>query len=271
MNDFQKEVLNIENTKRSIQSVGGHWNLPLGDVFFGVPESDYFGWRSFDRVPADTIGFNFYLGAASVSLLSAFTKSNFVYNVQRLSIGNSSFDLGSGMGLSDITNLLSEVEFPELAKFELGVWQLYDNSHCFYEYIGNVTRLLQRMPKIEHIALFGSFELDVRLSFPNLKYLSLKLDDPITCENGGYISQKTLDNVLSSTYPELRQLKLDLDCKRNDQEYTITELFTSGETVPNIEKIVITGGYKEGEIDRIMDSTLAGKKELDMRYIPRKY
>jgi len=266
MNIFQEELLKIDKTRRCLQAHPGRWNLPLGDIYFGVPQSEFFGWAALEKLPAEVSGFSFYLGSDCAGLIEAFTKSDFTSQVERLSIGDCSYALGSGRDYENISRILANADYPNLRTFELGVWELFSNSHGLYGKIGNVTKLLRKMPNLESLSLYGAFQLDDILTFQRLKSLTVTLDDYTTCVNGGFISQKSLDNVLSSDYPELHEAFIDLECEENDQEYTIPEVFLSGLNVPNLQKIEFTGGYKGGESEIVENSPLGKRNGFHVHF-----
>lgn len=262
MKTFKNEVNKIPSEKRCLQTSPGTWNLPLYDCFFGVPKSEFYGWTTLDTLPEYSKGFNFYLGSECKSLISKFVESDYPSHVERLSVGDSSYGMGSGRNYETITKLLSTAEFPKLKELQLGVWELFCNAHCMYGTVGNITELLNRMPALESLSIYGSFQLKHSISLPKLSVLNVNLDDYTTGINGGFITQDTLNNLLESSFPKLEKAYINLECDENDQNYTISTLFLSGVNMPNLKNLEFAGGFLKGEQDKFNKSDLFKKPGL---------
>lgn len=219
------------------------------------------------KLPKIIKEFNCYLGSEGQSLIEAFVKSPYTATVEKLSIGDSS-DSTRRYGMIDyrkIVEILSNAEYPNLKTLELGVWELLCNAHCLYGRLGDITVILENMPNLEELNLYGSFELNYPIKLKNLQQLHIILDDDMTGINGGYITQETLDNLLNSYFPVLNIVSLNLemeepqiypfegyrDTHSNNMDYSFTDLFLSGQTWPNLQNLFLLGGYLEGEIDKL--------------------
>ncbi|UII25126.1 hypothetical protein LVD15_17675 [Fulvivirga maritima] len=251
---FQNEILKIPIEKRCVQTRGGSWNLPLEDCYFGVPESELFGWTPLHEIPAHTKGFHFYLGSDGHSLIHEFVKSEYPEQIERLSIGNSSFALGSGLNYEHIAKVLSSAKFPDLKVFQLGVWELYHNAHGSYGNLGDVTEILKSMPNLEVLLLGGAFTLQSPVTLANLKDISVLIDDPITGTNGGSIDDDTFNHLQESFFPELTEAFLDLECDDSNEDYKISKALISGASWPKLQKIEFTGLYNHDEQQKMKNS-----------------
>lgn len=255
--EFEEYLKNAGSHINSIQVEGGRsQNWPTSECFLGVPPNNSYGRNSLKEFPDDLEGLHICLGADCEDLIGAFAKSKIPSQLKRLSIGDSSYALGKGRNYERISKILGEIEFPNLKSFEYGVWKLFSNSHCLYGDLGDVTKLLNRMPKLERLSLYGNFELNNLLGFSNLKSLDILLDDFVTGINGGFLSQSTLNNLLNSEYPLLNDFFLGLECDNDQYGYKFSEHFLSGDKFPNLNKLEITGGFVSGEKERLLQSPI---------------
>ena len=196
----------VPEQQRCYQSIWGtHRNWPIADCFFGVPSSASYGRKRFTSVPFFCRGFHFYLGADQQDLFDSYIESDWPAWTRSLHIGNSSYDLGKGSDYSRLMASLARTDFPRLEKLELGVWQLFCNSHCLFGQLGNLDGLGSRMPRLTSLSLFGNFELQEPLSIPTLERLDVQTDDPITCLNGGPLDVETVQNIFRSSFENLRE------------------------------------------------------------------
>ena len=263
MSKFQELVNQLPSDQRNIQGASGKWNLPLDYCFFGVPQSDFFGWSELNDIPSNCLGFHFYLGGTPVELISEFSQSKYPAQIEKLVIGDSSYAAGSSLDYSDLVKAIQNVEFPKLKELHLGIWELFCNAHCMFGKIGNVTNLLQHSPMIEKLGLYGQFELSSPLNFSNLKELTIELEDYTTGSNGGFITNKTLANLLNSNFPSIEKIFIDLNCEDDDYGYRFPEDFLSGDNFPLLRKIEITGGFSKGEKERLQSSEIFKKESVN--------
>ena len=256
MREFQEAALSLPSAHRCIQSSPGIWGLPLGHCFFGVPQDGSFGWTVLNGIPEDLKGVHFYLGGECVELVAGFARSDCPRSVEQLSLGNSSFALGKGLDYSWLVKELSSASFPNLRLLDLGVWELFSNSHCMFGRLGDVTSVLQSSPKVERLGLYGSFELSEPVRFGSLRDLTVTLEDHTTGSNGGFLSHSTFTKLLESDYPDLEEAFLNLECEDDDFGYRFSEKFLEGEELPRLKKLEITGGFLEGERERLLASPI---------------
>lgn len=70
------------------------------------------------------------------------------------------------------------------------------------------------------------------------------------------ISQQTLNNLLSSKMPNLSEMDLSLDAD-DDMNYFFPDNFLDGSNFPSLKGFEVSGGFKNGEEERLKNSKLA--------------
>ncbi len=258
--EFEEYIRKSEMGRHSIQGdLGKFTNRPVSDCFLGVPPDDLYGRKALIELPEKVVGLHLCLGSDCEEVIRAFAASSIPQQLERFSIGDSSYALGKGRDYSKVSEILSGIEFPKLKIFEYGVWQLFSNAHTLLGCLGDVTGLLNRMPNLEGLSLSGCFELVGPLNFPRLKNFDVELADCVTGINGGFISQATLSHLLCSDYPALEDFFLDLDCEDNQYGYQFPEQFLEGTRLPVLHQLEITGGFLAGEKERLILSPLCSR------------
>ncbi len=267
MNNFTTEMFKLDPRQRCLQTEPGRWDLPLGDVILGVPQSEFFGWTQLEALPEDTRGIKFYLGSDCCDLIQAFVESPLPGQIERLTIGTSSYSGGRQMDYEKITEILAGVEFPSLNSLELGIWQLFHNAHGCCGKIGQITKLLKQAPRLQELALHGTFELSESLIFPELATLSIEVEGDLDyLEVNRGIGQDTLDNLLLSSFPALKEAALELYCEEGDKNYSFPDSFLSGKSTPELKQMYYTGKFRHGEHEKILNSDLCRKHGAMVSY-----
>ena len=203
MDAFELAMSGVPSEQKCIQRVGRFNNFPADDCFFGVPSDRLYGREPLGTLPESATRFHFYLGSDALSLIDAFTKSKYAATASHLSVGDSCYGYGSGRDYSAVVESLSSGFFPALRSLELGVWELFSNSHCLFGRLGDVTLLFDRMPALEELGVYGCFELASPVALPTLRRLQVELGDPVTGVHGGALAQATFANLLCSSMPNL--------------------------------------------------------------------
>ncbi|SRR5579883_1060607 len=251
--------------QRCYQSTEGQFcTWPAADCFFGVPEDALYGRRPLKTIPSETTGFHFYLGADQQALIESFTESDFPAFTTALHIGNSSYGFGKGRDYSGLTASLTQVDFPKLEILELGVWQLFSNSHCAYGQVGVVDALAPRMPRLKQLYIYGKCELCSPLSFPDLELLHVIVNDPITGINGGALDSMTVSNILSSSFPKLQELYVDLEIDDGDVYYSVPDAIMTDDLFPNLTAFELAGTFHVGEKSRLINSPTLRNKNIKL-------
>ena len=265
MTTFQEECSKVQPELRCVQSCEGKFtNWQENDCFFGVPVDEIYGRKPLNTIPKNAKSFHFYLGSNSEALIKAFVKSEYAHSVERLHIGDSCYQNGKGCEYENILTILSEGKYPNLKYLQLGVWQLFSNSHCAFGTLGDVTPLLAKLENLEELFLYGSFQLTSSLELKHLKLLNIESEDPVTGLNIGASAPDSISNLLSSFMPSLNEAFIDLENDRSKMPYLIPEVFLEGKKFPKLTKLEMTGKYLAGEKERLMLSELANRHGMKL-------
>jgi hypothetical protein len=247
----------IATGNRSYQSnVGKFCNWPIGDCFFGVPTDELYGRKPLVSIPGDSRGFHFYLGADQQRLFDSFLNSDLPQSTTSLHVGNSCYRLGKGRDYSQLTASLLAREFPNLKALELGVWQLFSNSHCAYGNVGTIDGLGLKMPELRNLSIYGNFLLHHPFSIPQLEKLHITVDDPVTGMNGGPLDIDSVSNVLSSSFPNLRELSVDLGMEDETLCYSVPDSLANNNAFPQLAEFELVGTFRRGDKNRLLRSPL---------------
>lgn len=198
------------------------------------------------------------LGPHCTDFVAALAASKVRETIEHLSIGWSHDLYGKDDGpldLSGVSDALSRSTWPRLKHVSLGCFELLYNGHAAYGKLGNITRLLEGMPALAALDLWGNFQLDQPLHHGALISLNVQLDDPVTGMNGGPIAPATLENLLRSDLPALETISLDLECSNGsgpetceDITFAPAESWLSGRRWPNLRELDLV---YSGEADNI--------------------
>ncbi len=267
MNKFEQEVSKININERCIQSDCGEFrNSPLNTCFFGVPSNELYGRISLETVPENIPEICFLMGSGQEVLVEAFIRSEQCQTVNHLSIGCSSYSkAGKEVFPLDYKKAISVLEganCPALKTLSLGSWHLFHNASCAYGRLGDITPTLRNFSHLEELFIYGNFELTEAITFPSLKGITVLLEDEMTGMGGGPISNATLCNLMHSSFPKLKELFFDLDCNKNDSNYTFPEVFLKGDLLPQLSNLEITGGFFAGEKEKLNASPLCERVKV---------
>ncbi len=260
--------------QRCYQSDTGRFqNLPSGDCFFGARPDASYGMLPLTAIPQDASGFHFYLGGRQQALFESFLASELPQRTERLLVGNSSDDLGSGRDYSRLTAALATTEFPDLEFLALGVWQLFCNSHCLYGRVGEIDALAEVTPKLKRLELYGNCALQSPLRLPSLEVLTLIVDDEVTGVDGGAVDPETVLNLLSSDFPNLQDLYIDVRIGSESPRYSVPDSMFESDVFPGLRRIELAGNFHDGDKERLLNSPVVGHSgqtvSLDeMRHAP---
>lgn len=241
----------------------------LKDCLFGVPADNHL--RSGRRVPLQQIpssvaGFGFYMSDHNLELARALVRTKLPQQLKTLHVGGTTFshslDLSAYQTESrgEYRNLieeLSQVDFPQLESLCLGVYELYCNDGTIYYPIGDVTRILQKVPVVQQLWLCGHFELTQCGVFPELTELNVEMEDEWYPEVPP-LSQASLDNLLQSELPKLDELYINLASASLSPTYEIPSDL-SGANVPSLRKLEIVGCFSADTAKDFSESPLANR------------
>lgn len=259
-NKLNREIEKIPQNKRFIKKNEDSFDglFCKDSCVFGMSTSVDF--EVLNHIPKQTKGLYFYYGTAAKDLLEEMTKLEVIQNIEYLTIG---FTHGNDMQISDyseISKILARTHFPKLKSFEYGIDELTANEHCVYGNLGDITGILENMPMLEKLYLYGNFELLKSLHFNTLTDIEVVMDDFVLNINGGRISNPTIHHLLSSQFEELRLLALNLDFNDEIFEYSLPSIFLTGQNAQKLEHFEISGNFVKGTKEEISKSELLNRE-----------
>jgi hypothetical protein len=260
VNKLQKEIASIPINQRFYTGVG----MRLLDYY--CENACVFGYGTYDNtiaihdIPDETKGLYFYYGAGIKDLLQEILKLPIIKNLECLAIGITHNNTKDYADYSEISRLLSNTYLPKLRFFEYGVDELTVNDHRIFGNLGNITEVLQNMPRLEKLYLHGNFQLTKSLNLPHLTDLETVMNDFSLNINSGKITNTTLQLLLSSKFEALRLMSLYLDINDTSYDYSISEDFLSGRYTPTLKILELEGKFKAGTRLAIENSAFLQKQ-----------
>ena len=249
---FEAEASSFPGEKKCVQRGSNSlMNSAEGDCLFGVPPSRSCGREVLLDLPKDAGGFHFYTGSHCSRIVKAFAQSEFAGQVRRISIGNTSSHVFSGVDYKESIAALGSGNYPALKIAELGVWRLLSNSHCMMGRLGCLDDFLSASPNIEVLRLFGNFDMKKRAVLPRLKKLYLQQEDPVTGGAGEAIASSSVENMLDSSFPSLEDAFIDLERDGGQAVYGFPDRFVEGVSFGSLRKLTVYGNFLEGEYSRL--------------------
>jgi len=262
---LQEEILKMPPEQRFYTGDGGALRGLFGENACVFGAGTYSNIEVLQSIPEDTKKLYLYYGSAGRDLLESILQLEIIKNLEWLVIGITRFYSGYHTDYTQISSLLAGARFPKLKLFEYGVDQLLANEHCLYGNLGNVTQILNNMPNLEKLYLYGNFELAEPINLPHLTDLEVLIDDWVTHINGGKITNNTLQNLLSSKFESLRLLSLYLDFDDQNYDYSIPELFLTGSNTPALKVIEINGKFKSGTKIRFNSASFFKNSDIKLQ------
>lgn len=218
---------------------------------------------SITAIPDDIDGFYAYFGEGNLELLEQLIAQKINEKLEYLALGfvhdNKAFGYKD---YSKITNLLSKTSFPNLKTFEYGVDYLLANEEIITPYLGDLTTVLENMPKLEHIDILGSFNLQKPLDLRNVKYLYVS--DYSFDEMNVDVSKETIINLTQSPFFNLEDFEIALSSEETiysfDKKMFINQL-------PNLKKVAIEGLFEIGTKEKLQELLPHLGEKLNIQHI----
>lgn len=277
MKNFDQKILDIPAEQRCYQNVlDGNTGDIIARCYFGLTPSLYYYEQSATapylisqhRVPLKVIPknarqFEFYYGGSQTRLIEYFTNSFYPSITQSLSVGYSSYGYGGGYDYSAITATLANNHFNALKSLNIGIFKCFHNTPVRLGYLGDITNMLEAMPNLEELHLYGNFKLTRTPTLPKLNTLSIK-SATLPTQKQKELSQNSLDKLLCCDLMHLESLDIELDSTyalSNEQKaYTLPELFLGRSNIPNLALLKIHGKLEEQTRKRLIEYTLSNKQ-----------
>lgn len=218
-------------------------------------------------IPIQTTSINTYFGEGNLEIIEKLIQYGINEHLEYLEIGFEHANAKYGYtDYSRISNLLSNARFPKLKSFNYGTDFLLINEDGYYPYLGDLTKVLENMPVLESLKLYGVFDLNERLSSKSLTEISIN-SYWVTDDNVGFISQNTLNNLLKSNFDILEDIEIDLNIFNfyiNEEKcyYELDEsLF---QNFPCLTSLYICGYFTFGTIGRLSKTLLSTIQKLSL-------
>lgn len=236
--------------------------------FVGVPADRRQGRVPLTEMPRALTGMCFLAGGGQAELVTAFAASSHTSTVELLEIGSSSYGLGrGGLDYRACVDALTGAHLPSLRRLHLGIFELFSNSHAAYGTVGDLTPLLQGLPHLHDLGLYGLFALSQPPALPQLRTLSIDVDDPVTGHDLGPPDAATVALLLSADMPQVREIDILMEWPppRGTTPWRLPRTFLGGHTVPRLERLTLPAQMlAEGEEVALSSSPLARRVRIDV-------
>lgn len=276
-----KELKKIEKGYLCVKEQPKRSGYPEKVLLLGVKKNKVRNAVDFSYYGKMPDSVKFYIGDNHLDVFKAYVKSSIPENEIDLFVGHSTDCYEQKIGrsswdidYSEITQVLSEADFPKVKRFRLGVSELFENGPGIKGSIGNVTNLLKKMPNVECLELGGYFLLDEPLNFSRLQHLSIKVVDYCETDTSKEPCVDTLSNIFLSSFPQLKSLYLDLNCEGNfsrESFYEFPQRFLDLECTQNLESLYISGLFRKGETQKLKSSLLWSKIDRKDEHLTEAY
>lgn len=186
-----------------------------------------------ETVPGAPEAVAFLAAPQQADLIAAFTASQEACTVNRLMIGTShnyAVERAGHYDMSDAVAALSEAALDSLTHLSLGDMELLFNGHRLLGTLGEITHLFAIAPRLCELDLYGHFNFGQPVRHDQLQDVSIALDD--IGFSGGPLSQASVSNLLTSSFPNLATFHLDLDEGDRLDDYTIPDAFFDDAAFP---------------------------------------
>ncbi|PZP50231.1 MAG: hypothetical protein DI598_06065 [Pseudopedobacter saltans] len=222
------------------------------------------------KIPYSTKGFYAYLGARSKEFVKSLTSSGATENLLDLEIGWQeenkdflrNFSLKDNFDYSSISQELSRIYFPNLLNFSFGFDELFVNQDMLYGILGDMTQVLENMPKLEKLWLCGIFELDSPTKLEHLVELNIDtfwVNSWLDVVEKNDLSETTFTNIFLSNLPNLEKFILALKTETNESKvYSIPENIYA--LFPKLKFLRIEGFFEKGTKEKLQKE-LGGRIE----------
>ncbi|TDR87957.1 hypothetical protein [Enterovirga rhinocerotis] len=197
-------------------------------------------WPNFRRVPPNPgprRQVEFLAAPHQADLVAAFVASPEALVVEELLIGTSPEFPTAGFDMTAAVAALEAAHLPSLTTLDLGDMQNLYGGFRLFGTVGEIGHVFAAAPCLRHLGVFGHFALATPVRHDTLETLFTEFDDfGIT---GEPISQATLDHLVTSSFPRLSTLHLDMDEGGGDETLTLPEPFFSPGHLSRLERLDI--------------------------------
>lgn len=248
---------------------------PSNQRLYKSDDSNYEGWvnnscifgmahhnnplPSINDIPKNTSTIYSFFAEGSYDILDNLIENGINKNLENLTLGfehnNSKYGYKD---YSKITKLLSTANFPKLKSFEYGVDFLLVNEEQYYPHLGDITKVINNMPSLEKLDIYGSFELNNKVSLKNIK--EIYITDSYTETINGIISNETLAFLLNSEFNNLEDFQITLE-SNNNFEYIFNEQILLN-NINKLKCVAIDGKFVKGTREKLSNILTSKVEQL---------
>lgn len=228
--------------RRALEAMGlERCSISGADLWIGLPPDQSFRRMPVTVVPESPQSVLFVEGPVQADLISAFVAGLEAATVENLMIGTSHdyisghrtpYDFAAAMAA------LMTARMPALKRLIVGDMELLFNGHGYFGQLGDMTAVWDVAPNLETLRICGRAEFSRPMRHETLKTLSLTADD--ISGHSGPTAPESVNNLLCSHFPRLRELDLSLEVD-GAGAYTIPEMFYNGRHMPALSEVSIDG------------------------------
>lgn len=197
-------------------------------------------------------------------LLAAFTRTIYARQVSSLYIGGSSELRSVNLDYRGVVKVLAGAQLPNLRTLILGEWDLFCNESCAFGQLGDLAPMLENLPSLEKLELYGDIELSRIVHLPRLQSLSIDVGANNAYESKQPLSQQSLEYLLQLS-PALKTLELGLSYDFAAIPYHFPSGFLEGRYTPLLRKLELDADMSDAAHVSISTSTLLAKPGLEHR------
>ncbi len=164
------------------------------------------------EVPKTPRKVNFFAAPAQVAVIEAFVQAPQAQTAQTLFIGTSHDYAQKPSDGWDFRAALAPLRgrtFPTVTTLILGEMEMLFNGEPLFGDLGDIGFVLDAFPALETLDLYGSFNMDTPAQHDRLHTLSVQVDGIHV--GSDEVTQDTIDALLTSRFPALQSLDLDVD------------------------------------------------------------
>lgn len=217
-------------------------SLAGATLFIGLGHEEGYDRQPIDGMPAGATRFLFVEAPRQADLIARFLASDDVNRAEHLFIGTS-HDYArarppEGYDFHLAVAALAGGRFPSIRTVSLGDMELLFNGHRGYGSLGDIAPVFDALPNMVDLELFGNFALSRPVRHDKLKTIAVWVDD--VGVSGGRLSRETVTNLLSSSFPALEEIDLDLEDGDEGLVYSLPEAFPAGKILPALQAFSMT-------------------------------
>ena len=208
--------------------------------------------------------FRFELGRANVEWIEALIDDGLDVGVEALWVGmNGDADFPGRVGHAEATAALELGRWPALRELDLGEYELLCNACDWHGTLGRLDGLLERLPALRTLRLYGHFTLDGPADLPCLETLEVLVDTQNLALEVSSLDARTVESLLASRAPVLRHASIEpIGPDEDDPVYRLPEAFLAGRSMPALESLHLCGRFGRGAAAAVAralpDAKLAG-------------